>query len=116
VPAGRVIAVDEDIEPITVHSPAVQRHTLQIELQGTVREVENVDDEMHALAAQWLAALFSITPPADALATLSTKVLLTQRRIERAMPPEGQAAIGLLTITLRAEFKTRSNDPNTIIN
>lgn len=114
-PAGRVFAVDEDITPQTIHAPTRQQHALQIELEGLVREVENVDDEMHALAAQWLTALFSTTPPADALAALGAKVLLTQRRIEREMQSDGQASIGRVLITLRAEFHTRSNAPDTIV-
>jgi hypothetical protein len=116
LPAGRVLAVDEDIAPITVHSPSIQRHALQIELHGAVRQVENVDDEMHDLAAEWLSALFDTTPPADALNTIGSKILLTQRRIERMPQTEGQAALGLIVITLRAEFKTLASDPHTIIN
>lgn len=115
LPAGKVIAVDEDIEPATVHSPMLQQHRLQIELRGYVREVENIDDEMHALASEWLTALFDTTPPADALAALGTKIVLTQRRIERDMQREGESNLALVTVTLRAEFRTFSNAPDTIV-
>ena|SRR5688572_28806736 len=114
MPAGRVLAVDEDIEPSTVHRPAALKHALQIELHGIVHEVENVDDQMHALAAQWLTALFNAPGMPDALSAL-TKVIVSLRRIERQTQTEGQATLGVIVITLRAEFHTRSNAPETII-
>jgi hypothetical protein len=50
-------------------------------------------------------------PPLDALAVLDGKTQLSLRRMERQMATEGEAAIGLVVITLRAEFRTRASAP-----
>ncbi len=50
----------------------------------------------------------------DALSGL-TSTIITTRRIERAMQKEGEAVLGLVTITLRGEFRTLSNAPDTIL-
>jgi hypothetical protein len=114
LPAWRVVAADEDIEPATVHVPALQKHRLQVELLGYCQAVADVDDALHALASQALTALFNAPGAPDALSAM-TKVILTLRRIERALQSEGAATLGLITVTLRAEFHTRSNAPDTLI-
>jgi hypothetical protein len=116
LPAGRVLAVDEDVEPTTVHGPALEQHVLQVELHALVRAVEAVDDAMHALAAEWLTAIFATTAvPADALFAIKTKLQVTLRRIDRHMTKEGEAAVGLALITLRVVFRTRANAPETLV-
>ena len=114
MPAWRVIAVDEVIEPKTVHVTKLQGHQLQVELLGYVQATANVDDSMHALAAEALTLLFNPPIAPDPLSDM-TKVVLTQRRIERAMQSDGEARNGLITVTLRAEFHTRSDAPETIV-
>ena len=111
LPAWRVIAVDEDIEPQTVHADPFQMHALQVELRGHVKATAALDDSMHALSAEALTAVFDTTPPVDALAAIAEKLQITLRRIERAMATEGEAAIGLVVITLRATFRTRASAP-----
>lgn len=111
LPAWRVVAADEDIEPQTVHRDPFQQHALQVELRGEVRATDGLDDELHALSAEALTAVFDPTPPVDALAALVGKLQLTLRRIERAMATEGEAAVGLVVITLRATFRTRASAP-----
>lgn len=111
LPAWRVVAIDEDVEPQTVHSDPYQQHALQVELRGHVRATADLDEELHALSAEALAAVFDPTPPADALTSIVSKLQLTLRRIERAMATEGEAAIGLVVITLRATFRTRASAP-----
>ena len=115
LPAWKVVAVDEVIEPMTVHADPLLKHELQVELRGHVSAVEDLDDDMHALAAEALTAIFDTTPPADALATVDSKLQLSLRRIERAMQTEGQANVGLVVITLRAEFRTRQSAPETLV-
>lgn len=114
LPAWRVLAKDEDIEPITVHPNALQTHALQIELRGYARAVADLDDALHALAAQAIAAVFSLTPPADALASLASKMQLSQRRIERGMATEGEAVVGMVVVTLRAVYRTWAASPETL--
>lgn len=114
LPAWRVIAVDEDVEPTTVHKPSLNLHHLQVELRGFASASEDLDDVLHAMASQALTAVFNTPVVADALAGMVRKVSLSLRRIERAMKTEGEASLGLVTITIRAEFHTPSNDPDTI--
>lgn len=115
LPAWRVVEVDEDIEPLTVHGPALQQHQLQVELQGSARDVEGLDDTLRALAAEALAAVFDITPPADALATIAPQLQISLRRIERFMAKEGEAAVGRVLITLRVGFRTYARAPETLL-
>lgn len=115
LPAWRVFAVDEDIVPETVHEPFVQSHALQIEVQGTAVALADLDNALNALASQVLTAIFNPPGVPDALSALLPKVALTLRRIERKPSTEGQATVGQVVITLRAEFRTLSNAPDTIL-
>ncbi|MEI6196012.1 MAG: NAD(P)-binding protein, partial [Verrucomicrobiota bacterium] len=60
LPAWRVIAEDESVERLFVEI-AVNQHELTVACEGIVRAVANLDDAMHALAAQGMAAIFA--PP-----------------------------------------------------
>lgn len=115
LPAWRLFAVDEDIEPQTIHEPSVQMHRLQIELRGHARATDDLDDRLNDLASEALGALFANPPPSDTLSTLRQKVSLSARRIERGMQTEGEASVGIANITVRAEFMTRSDAPDTIL-
>ena len=115
LPAWRVVEVDEDIEPLTVHRPALQQHALQIELRGNVRDAAGLDDSLREMTAEALTAIFDTTPPADALAGIAPKHQLSLRRIERSMGKEGAADVGLTVITLRSEFRTYANAPETLV-
>lgn len=114
LPAWKVVAVDEDVDPQTIHAPVLEQHALQIELQGYAKAVAGLDDALHALASEALTALFNAPGLPDALSGL-TSTIITTRRIERAMQKEGEAVLGLVTITLRGEFRTLSNAPDTIL-
>lgn len=115
LPAWRVVAHDEDVEPITVHGPALEQHTLQVELHGFVQAVSAIDDALHALAAEALTAIFSTTPPADLYTDIKPKLQVTLRRIERTLTKEGEAAVGLVLLTLRVVFRVKANAPETLV-
>lgn len=115
LPAWRVIAADEDVEPITIHGPALEQHTLQVELHGFARTVSDLDDALHALAAQALTAIFSVSPPADLLTDIKPKLQITLRRIERTLTKEGEAALGLVLLTLRVIFRVKANTPEILV-
>ena len=115
LPAWRVVAADELVDPQTVHPNALQAHDLSVELRGHATAVDNLDATLHSLAAEALTALFDTTPPADALTTLGGKLQITPRRIERRMAEEGQAVLGLVVITLRVLFRTRAAAPETLV-
>jgi len=125
LPAWRVVAEDEEIEAMTVHRKTPQKHDLEVTLRGFARAVANLDDALNALAAEVLTAIFAdvvvsdplADPPvvADALDQLANKLQISARRIERGYGTDGEAALGAVTVTLKAVFKTMSNAPETII-
>jgi DNA-binding phage protein len=115
LPAARVLAGDEEVRVLTVHPNTLQEHTLDVDIEGYVRHINTVDDAMHALAAQWLAQLFKLVPPADALNTIASKLQISLQRISRSMQAEGQATLGRIVITLRVIFRTRASAPETLV-
>lgn len=112
LPAWRVLADDEDIELVTMHYPAIERHTLVVLLEGRVRAVSSLDDAMNDMAATVLAAIFASAATAS-LSGLAKTMRATS--INRSPESEGQAAIGAIDIRLEVVFCTLSNDPSTIV-
>ncbi len=105
LPAWRVVEVDDEIVPGTVHRLARQQHALQIELRGTVRALAGVDDAARALVREALAAIFAAMPPADDLQAVNLRnVQITLRRIQLEYEDAGQAVLGRAVVTLRAEY------------
>lgn len=125
LPAWRVVAGDEDVEPQTVHPNLLQQHTLQVELRGHAKATSDLDDALHALAEEVLTAVFRarvVTDPmaipptvADALDNLYGKLQVSLRRIERVLQEEGEAVLGLIVVTLRVIFRTRASAPGTLV-
>jgi hypothetical protein len=125
LPAWRVYAPDEDVEPVTVHPNQLSAHTLQLELHGLTRVVADLDDALHALAEEALTAVFRLVPPddpanpgtplPDALDAILSKLQVSLRRIERNFSTEGEAAVGRVVITLRINFRTRASAPGTLV-
>jgi DNA-binding phage protein len=115
LPAWRVYAPDEDVEPQTVHPNMYQGHNLQVELHGLTKVTRDLDDALHALAEEALTALFDLTPPADALTSIASKLQISLRRIERNFSTEGEAAVGRVVLTLRINFRTRASAPGTLV-
>ncbi len=115
LPAWRVIAGDEDIEPVLVHRPPRNRHQLSIELHGYAQAVADLDAALHALAEQSIAAIFAEPQPDDDLAAISSLAQLTLQRITRTLAAEGEATLGSVVVTLQAVFHARSSAPGTII-
>jgi hypothetical protein len=112
LPAWRVVADGEEIDPTGVSFPATQLHELTVLCKGYVRATEAVDDAMHTLAADAIAAIFA-TSLTTRLSPLNCTTALT--RIERDMETEGEAAIGRITLALRVRFHTFNNAPETIL-
>lgn len=105
LPAWRVVEVDDEIDPGTVHRLARQKHTLQIELRGVVRAVSGVDDAARAIVEEALAAIFAASPPDDALKDVNLRnVQITLRRIQLDYEDTGQAVLGRAVVTMRAEY------------
>ncbi|MEO8153565.1 MAG: hypothetical protein ABI605_10885 [Rhizobacter sp.] len=116
LPAWRVVAEEEDIEALTMHTPALLQHVLRVAVQGNAEAVSDLDDNLNGLASQALSAIFSLTPPADALAALGGKVKsFVPVAIARDFAGEGQARLGQVKVTLQATFQTMSNAPDVLV-
>ena len=104
LPAGRVYAADEEIESQDIHGH-LQQHTLSIEAKGYARATDDLDDRLNEIAAAWLTALFAGTPPN----------YLRSTGIDRDVTNEGEAAVGVVTLRLQAQFFTQPSAPETIL-
>lgn len=104
LPAWRVLAQDESAERQYV-GQTVNDHTLTIDCVGIVRAVSNLDDAMHNLAAAGMTALFAAPAPYD----------LQLRQIGRDTSTEGEAAVGVITVSLTARFAVDQAAPETLL-
>ena len=104
LPAWRVTAEDEQTQPVSVPDTTHQ-HDLSVNATAYVRAVADLDDAMHNLARDGLALLFA--PPAPYGLQLAG--------INRQMQTDGEAAIGVITLRLRAQFFTDPAVPDTFI-
>lgn len=104
LPACRVFAGDEGVELSTI-DVAINRHTLDVDAQYTVRAVADLDDALSAQAAAGLALLFAPPLPYG----------LQLVGISRAMATEGEAAVGRITLQLSTLFHVAPAAPETIL-
>lgn len=103
LPAWRVTAEDEAVDDVMLDG--TNQHQLTVAVRGLVRAVADLDDELHALAAAALAALFA--PPAP------YELQLTG--IRRQMATEGESSVGVVTLLLRATYHVNPSAPEVII-
>jgi len=104
LPAWRVVAGSEVVALVGL-GDLLHEHHLDIEARAFVRAVADLDDAMHALALAALPAIFAAPVPYG----------LEHTGIEREMAAEGEAAVGVITLNLRAHFFTRPTAPQTIL-
>lgn len=102
LPAVRVYAADEVVEPAQLDR--VNLHRLDIEAQFTALAVNDLDDELHALAADALPLLFAEPVPYG----------LQLTAINRRLATEGEAAVGQITLQLSAIYFVAPAAPETI--
>lgn len=102
LPAWRVIAENESITPSLISG--TNEHLLQIAFVGYVRATSDVDDAMHNLAAQGLAALWPATPLYG----------LQLDSIDRQLVQEGEASMGQITLRATARFFVTPQTPESI--
>lgn len=105
LPAWNVLAGPEDMERASVDDGLLNQHQLTVNLRGYVRSVDDLDDALHALTAQGLAAVFQAPVPYD-LALLS---------IDRDLVQEGGTDCGLVAIAVRATYFVRADEPETML-
>jgi hypothetical protein len=103
LPAWRVTAEDERVE-LAMMEP-VNQHDLSILARASTRAVADLDDALHALAAAGLALLFALPVPHA----------LQLEGIQRGMASEGEAAVGVITLRLRATFFVDPAAPETLV-
>lgn len=104
LPAWRVTAEDESTSRQYV-GQTINDHTLTVSCVGIVRAVADLDDAMHALAAQGMTALFAPPEPYQ----------LQLESISRATSTEGEAAVGTITVSLTARFAVDQAAPETLL-
>jgi hypothetical protein len=103
LPAWRVTADAEDVDVSMIDGTNV--HTLLIECTGYVQATIDVDDAMHALAAQGLTAALA-NPPLYASQL---------QGIEREVTTEGEARLGVIRLRIATQFFVRPEAPETIV-
>jgi hypothetical protein len=104
LPAWRVTAEQEDVERQAVGGDIAQ-HSLTVQLRGCVRATDDLDDALHALAATVLSLVFAAPVPYDMQLTA----------IDRYLATEGEAALGVITLTVRATYYVSAAAPETIL-
>ena len=104
LPAWRVIADDEAAAAQYI-GQTVNEHTLTVQCIGIVRAVADLDDAMHALAAQGMTALFADPAPYQ----------LQLESIGRNTSTEGEAAVGTITVSLTARYAVDQAAPETLL-
>ena len=103
LPAWRVFALDEAVSEAMLSG--VNEHALQIEVQGTARAVDDLDDVLNAMASASLSALFAAPVPHQ----------LQLLGIQRRPATEGEASVGRISLIVRATFYADPAAPETII-
>ena len=103
LPAWRVFAQDEAVSEAMLSG--VNEHALDVDVQGTVHATADLDDELNAMAAAALVALF-VAPVPHQLQLLG---------IQRRPATEGEASVGRVTVRVRATFYVDPVAPETIV-
>lgn len=111
-PSIKVKHVDEDLQAADddVTWPAVRLHVLQVDVDCMARAVSGLDGALSDLAAQVLLALEGVAAPITPL-----PVALTAAGIRYQAAADGEAAVGIATVRIEAQFHTAANNPTTLI-
>ena len=102
LPAWRVTAEGEDVTRATVEG--LNEHSLSVRARASARTTADLDDTLHALAASGLALLFAEPVPYG----------LQLERIDRELSTEGEAAVGAISLDMRAQYFVAPATPETI--
>lgn len=104
LPAWRVYAQDEAVSDAMLNG--INEHALELYADGLARATDDLDDVLNnTLAASALAALFAPPVPHQ----------LQLIGISRLMAEEGEAAVGRITLRLRATCYVDPAAPETIV-
>jgi len=103
LPAWRVTASVTEVQLAML--AGTNEHLLSITADGYVRAVNDLDDRMHDLAEEALAALWATQPPYD----------LQLTGIDRDMATEAEASVGRITLRLQARIFVAPSAPGSIL-
>lgn len=103
LPAWRVTAGDESCERSSMDG--INLHNLEVLAACSARATANLDDTLHALASSGLQLLFAGPVP----------YALQLDGIERDLSTDAEAAVGVITLRLRALFYAAPAAPDTIL-
>lgn len=115
-PGLKVYMTDDDFgvgDGDDITWPREQLHAMALVVDGVVRDVDDLEGAMAALAAEVLTALEG-TADASVLAPLDG-VRLASQSISHRVATEGEVATGTVRIRFQAVFSTASDDPETIL-
>lgn len=104
LPAVRLFAADEQVELDTI-GQQINRHTLAVDAQYTLRAVANADAAMHSLAEAGMALLFAEPLPHG----------LQLTGISRDTATEGEAAVARITLQLQCTYFVAPAQPGAIL-
>lgn len=110
LPAWLVYALDEPIEPDTVHWPQQRRHTLLVALRACAQRTsaDGIDTVLHRMRLQAEQCLF------DTLEHATLAPLAVPLQLKRARPEFGQrldVQTGEIELQIEAPFSTLANAP-----
>lgn len=112
LPALKVTAEDEVIEPQGISLPIRLQHELIVAVDGFVKATDDADDAMNTLAYEVLLALFGT----DELANLDPLDAVAMRpvQITRSIDETGPAQMGRITVRLSVQYWTASDQPENL--
>lgn len=112
LPAWRIYATDEVASRAAIGSN-LHRHVVEVVAVGHVAATAALDDALNDMAATGCAALFAVTAPSGApeLPPYGLQLL----GIRRSEATEGEAALGVVTLTVQAEMYVDAAAPETIL-
>jgi hypothetical protein len=103
MPAWQVIADDESVQPAEISG--INEHRLIVQCSGYARATTNLDDALHDLAEQGLAAVCALP------ALYGTQLVGIERSIETA----GEASVGVIRLRLETTFFAAQSAPGVIV-
>lgn len=114
LPAIKLAITGEAVEAADMHWPALQEHSLALEVRAFVRDVDDAETAMDDITEQVLSVLFG--NEADASLDPLPNCLMELSGIDRAVrDAEGEAATGAVAVRLAITFQTVSNNPSTLV-
>ena len=103
LPAWRIYATDEEVAPAAFGG--ANQHVLAVRAVAVTRQVDDMDEQLNALAEAGLALLFVKPAPYG----------LQLDRMTRRMSAEGEAAVGQIDITMSARYFVDPSQPETLL-